>query len=151
MSSSYKQINIIRTKLLKMIDSEIQIKNIEELPSLNKEILEYQKNFIIEIKDYSHSLQKIMRGFNTYFKGNKIIQFTKKEKNKINNSSKNINIFLDKDKFPFKFLENYCFIIKKPKKNNRSKTEINTILKINSNEPISKNKEKENKMLVLFL
>ena len=100
--SSHKKINLVRTKLLKTIDSEIDIKKINvELPSLNKSILDFQKNISIEIKDYSHCFQKIMRGFNTYFKGNTIIQFKRKEKNKINNSSKNVRIILDKEKFCF--------------------------------------------------
>ena len=59
--SSHKKINLVRTKLLKTIDSEIDIKKINvELPSLNKSILDFQKNISIEIKDYSHCFQKIM-------------------------------------------------------------------------------------------
>ncbi len=145
--SSHKKINLVRTKLLKTIDSEIDVKKINvELPSLNKSILDFQKNISIEIKDYSHCFQKIMRGFNTYFKGNTIIQFKRKEKNKINNSSKNVRIILDKEKFCFKFLENYCSIIKIPKKTTRSKTEINSFLKLNSNDLFLKNHKNEKKI-----
>ena len=81
MSKNPLKINSIRTKLLTTIDSDLQRKNIKkELPSLNKSTLDYQKNIQIEMKDYSHSLQKIMRGFDIFFKGNTLIQFKRKEK-----------------------------------------------------------------------
>ena len=61
MSKNPLKINSIRTQLLKVIDSEIKINKVkEELPSLNKSPLDFHNNILIEIKDYSHSLQKIM-------------------------------------------------------------------------------------------
>ena len=69
MAGNPKKINSIRTKLLKFIDSEEgKLKIIDQLPSLNKSTLDFQKNISIEIKEYSHSLQKIMRGFDTFVK-----------------------------------------------------------------------------------
>ena len=140
MSKNPLKINSIRTKLLSVIDSEFKSKNLKnELPSLNKSILDYQKNFLIEMKDYSHSLQKIMRGFDTFFKGNTIIQFKRKGKYKYCNSTKNMTIKININ-YPFKYLEHVCSMVKIPMKN-RTKTEINTVLKVNSNDLISKKKE----------
>ena len=86
-------INLIRSKLLKLIDSEIEINKVkQELPSLNKSPLDFQNNIVIEMKEYSHSLEKIMRGFDSFFKGNTIIQFKRKKKNKISTSTKHMKI-----------------------------------------------------------
>ena len=141
MSKNPLKINLIRTKLLTIIDSEIRIKKAqEELPSLNKSPLDFQNNIKIEMKDYSHSLQKIMRGFDTFLKGNTIIQFKRKEKNKISNSTKqnkcikNIN-----SEYPFRYLKNLCSMVKIQVKL-RSKTDFKNILIIDSEKLIKKNK-----------
>jgi hypothetical protein len=140
MSKIPLKINSIRTKLLTVIDSDLQRKNIKkELPSLNKSTLDYQKNIQIEMKDYSHSLQKIMRGFNTFFKGNTLIQFKRKEKNKFCNSTKHA-CFKNNIKYPFRYLEYVCSMVIIPIKK-RTKTEINTHIKVNSDDLISKKKE----------
>ena len=145
MSVNPKKINLIRTKLLRFIDSEVgKLKISEDLPSLNKSTLDFQKNISIEMKDYSHSLQKIMRGFDTFFKGNQIIQFKRKEKTKISNSTKSIPIFVNNEILHFRYLEHVCSMVKIPMKSKRSKTEINSILKIKSNNLI-KNKTNNEK------
>ena len=144
MSVNPKKINLIRTKLLRFIDSEVgKLKISEDLPSLNKSTLDFQKNISIEMKDYSHSLQKIMRGFDTFFKGNQIIQFKRKEKTKISNSTKSIPIFVNNENLHFRYLEHVCSMVKIPIKSKRSKTEINSVLKIKSNDLISFNKHNE--------
>ena len=144
MAGNPKKINSIRTKLLKFIDSEEgKLKIIDQLPSLNKSTLDFQKNISIEIKEYSHSLQKIMRGFDTFVKGNQIIQFKRKEKSKISNSTKTIGTFKNNEKLHFRYLEHVCSMVKIPIKSKRSKTEINSVLKIKSNDLISFNKHNE--------
>ena len=145
MSVNPKKINLIRTKLLRFIDSEVgKLKISEDLPSLNKSTLDFLKNISIEMKDYSHSLQKIMRGFDTFVKGNQIIQFKRKEKTKISNSTKSIPIFVNNENLHFRYLEHVCSMVKIPMKSKRSKTEINSILKIKSNNLI-KNKTNNEK------
>ena len=144
MSVNPKKINLIRTKLLRFIDSEVgKLKISEDLPSLNKSTLDFQNNILIEMKEYSHSLQKIMRGFDTFFKGNQIIQFKRKEKTKISNSTKSIPIFVNNENLHFRYLEHVCSMVKIPIKSKRSKTEINSVLKIKSNDLISFNKHNE--------
>ncbi len=141
MSKKNLTINLIRSKLLKLIDSEIEINKVkQELPSLNKSPLDFQNNIVIEMKEYSHSLEKIMRGFDAFFKGNTIIQFKRKKKNKISTSTKHMKIIKINSQYPFKYLEHVCSMVKIPMKN-RTKTEINTVLKVNSNDLISKKKE----------
>ena len=145
MSVNPKKINLIRTKLLRFIDSEVgKLKISEDLPSLNKSTLDFQKNISIEMKDYSHSLQKIMRGFDTFVKGNQIIQFKRKEKTKISNSTKSIPIFVNNEILHFRYLEHVCSMVKIQMKKKRSKTELNSILKIKSNNLI-KNKTNNEK------
>ncbi len=149
MAGNPKKINSIRTKLLKFIDSEEgKLKIIDQLPSLNKSTLDFQKNISIEIKEYSHSLQKIMRGFDTFVKGNQIIQFKRKEKSKISNSTKIIGTFKNNEKLHFRYLEHVCSMVKIPIKSKRSKTEINSVLKIKSNDLIinQKNNERNKKL-----
>ena len=149
MAGNPKKINSIRTKLLKFIDSEEgKLKIIDQLPSLNKSTLDFQKNISIEIKEYSHSLQKIMRGFDTFVKGNQIIQFKRKEKSKISNSTKTIGTFKNNEKLHFRYLEHVCSMVKIPIKSKRSKTEINSVLKIKSNDLIlnQKNNERNKKL-----
>ena len=149
MAGNPKKINSIRTKLLKFIDSEEgKLKIIDQLPSLNKSTLDFQKNISIEIKEYSHSLQKIMRGFDTFVKGNQIIQFKRKEKSKISNSTKTIGTFKNNKKIHFRYLEHVCSMVKIPIKSKRSKTEINSVLKIKSNDLIlnQKNNERNKKL-----
>ena len=149
MAGNPKKINSIRTKLLKFIDSEEgKLKIIDQLPSLNKSTLDFQKNISIEMKDYSHSLQKIMRGFDTFVKGNQIIQFKRKEKSKISNSTKTIGTFKNNEKLHFRYLEHVCSMVKIPIKSKRSKTEINSVLKIKSNDLIlnQKNNERNKKL-----
>ena len=149
MSRNPKKINIIRTNLLRFIDKEIKtIKIIDTLPSLNKSTLDFQNNILIEMKEYSHSLQKIMRGFDTFFKGNQIIQFKRKEKTKISNSTKYIPIIKNNEKLHFRYLEDVCSMVKIPIKSKRSKTEINSVLKIKSNDLIlnQKNNERNKKL-----
>ena len=149
MAGNPKKINSIRTKLLKFIDSEEgKLKIIDQLPSLNKSTLDFQKNISIEIKEYSHSLQKIMRGFDTFFKGNQIIQFKRKEKTKISNSTKYIPIIKNNERLHFRYLEDVCSMVKIPIKSKRSKTEINSVLKIKSNDLIlnQKNNERNKKL-----
>jgi hypothetical protein len=139
MSKNPLKINSIRTKLLTTIDSDLQRKNIKkELPSLNKSTLDYQKNIQIEMKDYSHSLQKIMRGFDIFFKGNTLIQFKRKEK-KYCNSTKNVSLKIN-IKHPLTYLEHVCSMVKIPIKD-RTKTEINSVLKVNSDDLLLKKKE----------
>ena len=144
MAGNPKKINSIRTKLLKFIDSEEgKLKIFDQLPSLNKSTLDFQKNISIEIKEYSHSLQKIMRGFDTFVKGNQIIQFKRKEKSKISNSTKAIGTFINNEKLHFRYLEHVCSMVKIPIKSKRSKTEINSVLKIKSNDLILNQKNNE--------
>ena len=138
MSKKNLTINLIRTKLLKLIDSEIEINKVkQELPSLNKSPLDFQNNIVIEMKEYSHSLEKIMRGFDSFFKGNTIIQFKRKKKNKISNSTKHMKIIKINSENPFKYLEHVCSLVKIPIKG-RSKTEINSVIKIDCDNLIEK-------------
>ena len=138
MSRNPKKINIIRTNLLRFIDKEIKtIKIIDTLPSLNKSTLDFQNNILIEMKEYSHSLEKIMRGFDSFFKGNTIIQFKRKKKNKISTSTKHMKIIKINSEYPFKYLEHVCSLVKIPIKG-RSKTEINSVIKIDCDNLIEK-------------
>ena len=138
MSKKNLTINLIRTKLLKLIDSEIEINKVkQELPSLNKSPLDFQNNIVIEMKEYSHSLEKIMRGFDSFFKGNTIIQFKRKKKNKISNSTKHMKSIKINSEYPFKYLEHVCSLVKIPIKG-RSKTEINSVIKIDCDNLIEK-------------
>ncbi len=138
MSKKNLTINLIRSKLLKLIDSEIEINKVkQELPSLNKSPLDFQNNIVIEMKEYSHSLEKIMRGFDSFFKGNTIIQFKRKKKNKISTSTKHMKIIKINSQYPFKYLEHVCSMVKIPIKG-RSKTEINSVIKIDCDNLIEK-------------
>lgn len=143
MSKNPLKINSIRTQLLKVIDSEIKINKVkEELPSLNKSPLDFHNNILIEIKDYSHSLQKIMRGFDTFLKRNMMIKLKRKEKIKISNSLKNVKSFKNL-KYPFKYLRHVCSSVKIPVKG-RSRTEISKVLEIDSDFLIGKNRGDQN-------
>ena len=89
------------------------------------------------MKDYSHSLQKIMRGFDTFLKRNMMIKLKRKEKIKISNTIKNVKSFKNL-KYPFKYLRHVCSSVKIPVKG-RSRTEISKVLEIDSDLLIGKN------------